>query len=127
MYRLVHDVGAYPKFLSWCRGTTILEQTEIQQIASLKVAFGGLQQEFTTRNTLEQDAKVSMSMVDGPFSHLQGEWKFEKLGDKGCKILLYMDFNFQHSLLSLAFERGFSKVADRLVKDFCLRADEIYG
>jgi ribosome-associated toxin RatA of RatAB toxin-antitoxin module len=38
-----------------------------------------------------------------------------------------MDFNFQHSLLSLAFERGFSKVADRLVKDFCLRADEIYG
>jgi len=127
MYRLVHDVAAYPEFLSWCRETHVHEQTENEQIASLRVTFAGMQQQITTRNVLVQDKKVSMSMLDGPFSHLSGEWEFKGIGDKGCKILLYMNFEFQHSLISLAFERGFATVADRLVKDFCLRADAIYG
>ena len=127
MYRLVHDVAAYPEFLSWCQETCVHEQTDFEQIASLKIAFSGLERQFTTRNTLERNARVSMSMVDGPFQHLTGEWVFRELGDMGCKILLYMDFEFKHSLLSRAFEHGFAKVADRLVKDFCSRADEIYG
>jgi len=127
MYRLVHDVAAYPEFLSWCHGTEIHEENDEEQIASLKVVFGGLQQQFTTRNTLVHDSLVRMSMVNGPFQHLSGEWEFRKLGDTGSKILLSMDFDFRHSLLSRAFERGFSAVADRLVKDFCQRADTIYG
>ena len=127
MYALVHDVGSYPQFLSWCHRTQIHEQSDVEQIASLRVKFGGMEQQFTTRNTLEPDSRVSMSMVDGPFRHLSGEWNFIQLGDKGCKILLSMNFEFRHSLLSLAFERGFAAVADRLVKDFCLRADDVYG
>lgn len=127
MYRLVHDVAAYPQFLSWCHDTRIHDQSDVEQIATLTVRFGGMQRQFTTRNTLEQDTRVSMSMLDGPFRYLKGEWNFMEVGDKGCKIMLSMDFEFQHSLLSLAFERGFAAVADRLVKDFCLRADDIYG
>ena len=127
MYHLVHDVAAYPEFLSWCNATEVHEQNELEQIASLKVVFGGLEQKFTTRNALERDSRVSMSMLHGPFQHLKGEWEFNQLGDSGSKILLSMDFEFRHSILSHAFERGFATVADRLVKDFCLRAESIYG
>ena len=42
MYHLVHDVAAYPEFLSWCNATEVHEQNELEQIASLKVVFGGL-------------------------------------------------------------------------------------
>ena len=35
MYRLVHDVNAYPDFLSWCIGAEVHEQTPELQVASL--------------------------------------------------------------------------------------------
>ncbi len=131
MFRLVEDVPAYPEFLSWCRGAEIHQRDQehdfLVQLATLKVSFAGMQQQFTTRNRLQNAERVSMSLVDGPFHALSGEWRFVPLGEDGCKISLCMQFDFAHSLLSGAFERGFSLVADRLVQDFSKRADSIYG
>jgi ribosome-associated toxin RatA of RatAB toxin-antitoxin module len=30
------------------------------------------------------------------------------------------------SLVAVAFSRGFAHIADRMVRDFCTRADEVY-
>ena len=54
MYRLVHDVVAYPGFLSWCTSAEVHEDTPELQVASLSINVGGMTQTFTTRNRLER-------------------------------------------------------------------------
>lgn len=126
MFRLVADVERYPEFLSWCRAARLLERTESTQLASLDISLAGIGQTFTTRNRLDPPETLTMSLVEGPFRRLSGEWRFQPLGQQGCKIGLTLNFEFTNALLSTAFRRSFSGVADRLVTDFCKRAEAIY-
>lgn len=126
MYRLVENVPAYPEFLSWCTAATVLEQDGSEQLASLDVTVAGVSRQFTTRNTLAPGERLSMQLVDGPFRSLEGEWAFQSLGDAGCKVSLHLAFETS-GLLGGAFGRGFAHVADRLMADFCRRAEQVYG
>jgi ribosome-associated toxin RatA of RatAB toxin-antitoxin module len=127
MFQLVQDVERYPEFLSWCVAARLLERSEDSQLARLEVSLGGLRHAFTTRNRLEPAERLTLSLVDGPFRQLSGEWRFQPLGEQGCKIALELAFDFSSSMLSAAFRRGFSNVADRLVADFCRRADALHS
>ena len=127
MFRLVRDVPAYPDFLSWCQRSEVHEQSSEHQLASLVVKVSGVTQTFTTRNRFEPGEKLTMSLVDGPFSRLAGEWRFEAIGDIGSKVSLVLEFDFSSRVLSSAFRRGFTHIADKLVNEFCKRADDVYG
>jgi len=127
MYQLVQDVNSYPEFLSWCNHAQVLEQTADAQLARLDVSIGGLKQSFTTRNRLVPGELLTLSLVEGPFRHLSGEWRFDALAEKGSKVSLRLTFDFSSNLLSTAFRRGFARVADKLVLDFSRRADQVYG
>ena len=76
MFALVNDIARYPEFLPWCVGARVEEVSPLERIATLQVARGVLQTEFTTRNTLTQDALIHMQLLHGPFRDLIGEWKF---------------------------------------------------
>ncbi|MDX1555050.1 MAG: type II toxin-antitoxin system RatA family toxin [Xanthomonadales bacterium] len=127
MYRLVLDVPAYPQFLSWCRDSEVHEQDEGQQLASLWIKVGGMTQQFTTRNRLVPGEVLTMSLVEGPFRRLSGEWQFRNLGDSGSKVSLHLSFEFSNSLLSSAFRRGFERISERMVSEFARRAESLYG
>lgn len=127
MFRLVQDVPAYPEFLGWCVGATVHEQTAEHQVATLVVRVSGLTHSFTTRNRFVPGERLTLSLVDGPFQRLSGEWLFEQLGATGSKVTLMLQFDFSSKLLSSAFQRGFTHIADRLVSDFARRADDVYG
>lgn len=127
MYRLVHDVPSYPRFLRWCSDATVHEQDEAQQLATLWVTLGGLTQQFTTRNRLVPGELLTMSLVEGPFRRLTGEWRFEPLGAAGSRVRLHLSFEFSSVLLSSAFRRGFSRISERMVAEFARRAESIYG
>lgn len=127
MYGLVHDVNAYPEFLKWCNIATVHEQDEASQLASIGVTVAGISQSFKTRNTLVPGTKLELSLVDGPFQDLRGEWNFKALNSKGCKVSLILDFEFTPGLMSTVFKKGFKKIADQLVQDFCRRADDVFG
>jgi ribosome-associated toxin RatA of RatAB toxin-antitoxin module len=126
MYRLVEHVPAYPEFLSWCTGTEVHEQNDVFQRASLTVVVAGVRQQFTTLNNLVNGESIEMQLDRGPFKNLQGFWRFQQLGDAGCKISLELDFEMNSALMSGVFGKGFGKIADRLVDDFCRRAEQVY-
>ena len=126
MYSLVEAVPAYPQFLSWCVAALVHEQTSDIQKASLTVVVAGVRQQFTTMNTLCLGERVEMKLLEGPFRNLQGEWRFVQLGDHGCKISLELDFEMNPGLVATMFGKGFGKIADRLVEDFCKRAEKVY-
>jgi ribosome-associated toxin RatA of RatAB toxin-antitoxin module len=127
MYRLVHDVPAYPDFLSWCVDAEVLEQDAHTQLAALTVSVGGIRQRFVTRNRLEPGRALHMSLVEGAFRRLGGAWTFTPLAELGSKVALELGFEMDTSLVAAAFSAGFARVADRMVRDFCKRADAVYG
>ena len=126
MYRLVQDIPAYPQFLSWCTATEVHEQTSAMQKASLTVSVAGVVQTFTTINTLYADEGIDMKLYKGPFKDLRGAWQFAPLGEDGCRISLKLEFEMRVSPVAIVFGIGFGRIADRLVDDFCNRADEVY-
>ncbi len=127
MFRLVQDVPAYPQFLSWCLSAEVHEQSPEHQLASLVIKVSGITQTFTTRNRLVPGERLTLSLVEGPFRHLSGEWLFDPLGTEGSKVTLVLSFDFSSKVLSSAFRRGFTHIADKLVTEFSKRADDIYG
>jgi ribosome-associated toxin RatA of RatAB toxin-antitoxin module len=127
MFRLVQDVPSYPSFLTWCQKSEVHEQSAEHQLASLVVRVSGVTQTFTTRNRFVPGERLTLSLVDGPFRHLSGEWLFDQLGEEGSKVTLVLNFDFSSRMLSSAFRRGFTHIADRLVNEFSQRADDVYG
>lgn len=126
MFDLVQDVASYPNFLSWVDQASVHEQTDSLQKATLGLNLAGLRPEFTTTNRLHAPSVVEMTLLEGPFRALAGQWRFEPMGF-GTKVSLDLHFEMNQGLLSSALSRSFGKVADRMVDDFCRRAIEVYG
>ena len=102
MYALVTDVAKYPQFLPWCDKARILEEDEAGMTAEVGLAFGGLHQGFTTRNSHVPGREVHLKLVDGPFSNLDGIWKFVPVGEHGeraCRVELHMSYGFSNFAL----------------------------
>ena len=74
----------------------------LDQLASLVVRVSGMTQTFTTRNRFVPGEQLTLSLVDGPFRHLSGEWRFEALGTEGSKIALLLSFVLAAGGLNLA-------------------------
>ncbi|MBU0654762.1 MAG: type II toxin-antitoxin system RatA family toxin [Gammaproteobacteria bacterium] len=127
MYRLVDDVPLYPQFLPWCRMAHEYERDGDQVKASIEIAKGAVNKRFTTLNRLQKNKTIEMRLVDGPFKHLHGFWRFDELQPGACKVSLDLDFEFSSKILSLAVGPVFNQVANTLVDSFVERARKVYG
>jgi hypothetical protein len=59
--------------------------------AEVGIAFSGVRQTFTTRNAHVPGREVAMKLLNGPFSTLDGQWRFVPLGDgtqRACRVEL---------------------------------------
>ncbi|MGB5279459.1 MAG: type II toxin-antitoxin system RatA family toxin [Gammaproteobacteria bacterium] len=128
MYALVNDIASYPKFLPWCKSSNVISKTEHEMTASVEIARGGLNKTFTTKNTLHENSKIEIRLVEGPFKTLQGDWSFHTLKQAdACKIELDLEFKFDVGLVALAARPVFTQIANSLVDAFSKRAVEVYG
>ena len=127
MFDLVNDVEAYPRRFAWGSGAAVLARHESGLVARLDLRLAGLNQSFTTRNTVLRPDRIHMLLVDGPFRTLEGEWSFLALGETGCKIALALDFDYSGRLTAPALRMGFRNLADRLVDDFSREANRVGG
>jgi ribosome-associated toxin RatA of RatAB toxin-antitoxin module len=130
MFDLVTEVEQYPEFLPWCDRATVLERDASGMKAQVGIAFGGIHQTFTTRNEHVPDREVKMHLVDGPFSRLDGDWKFTPLGGEGqraCKVELDLCYGFDNVALAALVGPVFDKIAGNLVDAFVKRAESVYA
>lgn len=127
MYALVDDIDSYPKFLPWCGGARTLSRDNDEVHAEIDISHGALKKGFSTLNRLQKDKMIEMRLVKGPFKHLDGLWRFDPIGDAGCKIALDLEFTFSNKLVELAIGPAFSYIANTLVDAFCQRAKQVYG
>ena len=130
MYALVIDVAAYPKFLPWCNQAKVTAEQDEEMTAEISIAFGGVHQTFTTHNTHTPGRAVAMKLVSGPFSRLDGQWRFLPLGDgaqRACKVELVLNYGFENVALGALVGPVFDRIAGSLVDAFVKRAEQVYG
>ncbi|MFN4003594.1 MAG: type II toxin-antitoxin system RatA family toxin [Hylemonella sp.] len=130
MYDLVTDVASYPQFLPWCDHARVLEAHDGGVTAEVGIAFAGVRQSFTTRNTHVPGSEVQMELVQGPFSELRGVWRFLPVGQGGqraARVELMLHYGFSNALLARLVGPVFDKIASTLVDAFVQRAEQVYG
>ncbi len=136
MYELVTGIEQYPRFLPWCDDARVLQQHDDGVTARLGLHYMGIRHAFTTRNVHVQGESVTVSLVDGPFSVLDGTWLFRPIGRAGgpgaelpaaCRV----EFDLRYAFASAALERVvspvFDKVASTFVDSFVRRAEAVHG
>ena len=127
MYVLVDDIDRYHEFLPWCGDSKVLFRDEDEARASIVVAKGGFNKSFTTCNRLQNNKMIEMRLLEGPFKHLEGFWRFDSLGEDACKVSLDLEFEFSNKIVGMTFGPVFAQVANTLVDAFMKRAVEVYG
>ena len=127
MFALVNDIGAYPEFLPWCKTTNILERTSDKVKASIEIAKAGINKSFTTCNENTQPSLIKMNLVEGPFKHLEGFWRFDVLNEKASKVSLDIEFEFSNKILEKTVGPVFGHICNTMVEAFVRRARETYG
>ena len=82
-----------------------------------------------------------MHLVDGPFSKLEGTWRFLPLHKPGhgvdpaadpadapaCKVEFSLPYAFSSKALSLVVSPVFDRIANTFVESFVKRAEQVYG
>lgn len=127
MYALVADVAKYPEFLPWCVGAVVHEQNDSTLEASLSMQRSGVGKSFRTRNDLRPGKGMTMTLVDGPFRHLVGDWSFQQLGEDGCKVQLELEFQLKSRALDAVFGRYLEDACNSMIESFTERARALYG
>lgn len=127
IYRLVDDIDTYDDFLPWCVGARVSKRTKKSVQATLELEKGGVSKEFTTLNKLTPGRRIEMSLLDGPFNHLQGVWQFEPLSESACKVSLDIHYEFSNPVVDILFGPGFKEILASLVDAFVQRARDVYG
>jgi ribosome-associated toxin RatA of RatAB toxin-antitoxin module len=127
MFDLVNDIESYPKFLPWCSGSRILKREDDMVEAELIISKGGFNKSFSTRNKIDKGGRITVSLLNGPFSYLEGVWNFMPLREDASKISLDLEFEMSGILANLAFGTVFNQICNTMVASFTDRAKEVYA
>jgi coenzyme Q-binding protein COQ10 len=132
LFALVGDVDRYPQFVPWVtrlrswdrrpdgEGITLLD-------AEAEVRFSIVHERFATRVRLDEPAcRVEVSLIDGPFRHLENRWSFTP-AQGGADLLFEIDFEFKSRFLDAILRANFERAVRRLVECFEARARQLYG
>jgi ribosome-associated toxin RatA of RatAB toxin-antitoxin module len=125
MFELVDRVEDYPDFLPWCGGTELKLRDEHRTVATIHIAYMGIRQSFTTENIKTHPREMRITLQDGPFAELEGDWSFFPLGDEACKVEFRLQYVFSSRVLETVLAPVFSHITNTFVDAFVRRADEV--
>ncbi|MEO6748383.1 MAG: type II toxin-antitoxin system RatA family toxin [Casimicrobiaceae bacterium] len=127
MFALVADVAAYPQFLPWCAATNVLASDARSMTARIDIDYHGVRAHFTTLNAHRPPESIGITLKDGPFRHLHGEWQFRALGDAAAKVELELAYEFATAILDRVIGPVFNHIANTFIDSFVKRAQAVYG
>jgi ribosome-associated toxin RatA of RatAB toxin-antitoxin module len=127
MFALVDDVESYPAFLPWCGGASVLEQREDGKTARIDINYHHVRAHFTTDNANRPPESIVVTLKDGPFRRLHGEWRFRELAEDACKVELELVYEFKTHIIETVVGPVFNHIAHTFIDAFVRRAEALYA
>ena len=127
MFALVAKFSDYPQFMPWCAGAreAVLEDGRVR--ATIDIDFHGVKASFTTVNRNQPPESIRLQFADGPFSSLDGLWRFTPLAADACKVEFNLDYEFAGGMLGRLVAPVFDYIANSFIDAFAKRAEVLYG
>jgi ribosome-associated toxin RatA of RatAB toxin-antitoxin module len=122
MFALVDDIESYPEFLPWCGGAKVLADHEGGKTARIDINYHGVRAHFTTDNAERPPESIVVTLKDGPFEHLHGEWRFRALAEDACKVEFELAYEFKTHLIEAVVGPVFNHIANTFIDAFVRRA-----
>ena len=69
---------------------------------------------------------IVVTLKDGPFRQLHGEWTFRVLAPEACKVELTLAYEFTTPLLETVVGPVFNHIATTFIEAFVRRAEAVY-
>ncbi len=91
------------------------------------ISYHGIKSNFSTQNTKQAPLLMEIRLTEGPFTHMDGTWRFTPLGDTACKIEFRLHYEFSSKLLEKALGPVFHHIANTFVESFVKWAGQVYG
>ena len=126
MFNLVNEVERYAEFIPHCVESIVHHRDADEVQATLVIAAAGINKSFTTRNRLQANKMIEIRLIDGPFNHLEGFWRFDPQ-EQGCKISFDLEFELAGRMFSMLLGPIFEQVTEKMIDAFCERALNVYG
>ena len=127
MFELVDRVELYPQFLPWCGGARVLETRADGKTARIDIDYHGVKAHFTTDNANVPAERIVITLRDGPFKQLQGEWRFRALAEDACKVEFELAYEFATGLIETIVGPVFNHIASTFIDAFVRRAEKLYA
>ena len=127
MFELVAKVSDYPKFMPWCGGAREEPADDGRVRATVKIDYHGVKSGFTTLNRNQPPDSIAMQFVEGPFSSLDGLWRFTTLATDACKVEFSLNYEFAGGILGKLVAPVFDFIANSFIDAFAKRAEALYG
>jgi len=122
VFDVIERAEAYPRFVPWCTGATILERSDDWVAARLEFSYLRLRFACATRNAKRRPIWMHVCLVDGPFKDFQGTWTLLPLGDAGCKVDFTLSYEPSGRLPEAATQPVVARIGRRMVDAFVQRA-----
>ncbi|EAU54041.1 type II toxin-antitoxin system RatA family toxin [Mariprofundus ferrooxydans] len=122
MFAVVMDIEAYPDFLPWVAGASVLTSQDGELTAELVADLAGTHHKFRTIDRYITNKLVEIRLLDGPFRFLESIWTFEQVGDDQCKVHFSIEFEFRSMMLDLVASPIFTTACKSMVQSFEKRA-----
>ena len=132
MYDLVCDVEKYPEFVPLCTALVIKDKRERDGkqlvVADMTMAYKLLSETFSSQVLMKPDElQIEVKYIEGPFKHLDNQWKFESISENQCRIHFQIDYELRSKMLGMAAGAVFDMAFGQFVNAFEERAKTIYG
>lgn len=125
MFDLIELAEAYPQFLPWCTGATILERSDDWVAARLDFCYMKVRFGFQTRNAKRRPESLQVRLVAGPFRRFRGDWRLTRLADVGCRITFDVSYEIADGVLDRLAAPAVEYVARTMVDAFVRRAEQM--
>lgn len=123
IFDLVADVEHYPEFLPWCRVARVFDKQDNVFLGELVICYKHICEQYTSKIILtppgapHQPCRIDVTLVRGPFYHLNNSWEFLPEGDS-TRIKFGLDFAFKSKLMEKLLGGFFHKAAQKMIEAF---------
>tara|TARA_B100001113_G_scaffold12352_1_gene9625 strand:- start:4840 stop:5277 length:438 start_codon:yes stop_codon:yes gene_type:complete len=122
IFDLINNIEKYPEYLPWCTRTEVEYESENIVNGKIFISKSFIKWDFSTKNVIEKNKSISLSLIDGPFDELNGKWSFISIDKNNTKVSLEINYKFKNSLIELSIEPIFTTIMNSILQSFISQA-----
>ena len=132
-FALVSDIARYPDFIKWIAALRVSDQRAAgpgvnECLGEVVVGFKGFTERFTTRVVADEPAaRVTASLVRGPFRKLFAEWRITESVAGASDVSLEINYEFRNPVIAFLAAANHDLAVDRILNAFLAEAQRRYS